>query len=203
MRRALLLATVLLAALAAAAAARGPNPDWPCQQALVPTLTAGMVWTGPSLEGIGDWHADPAVAALVARIAPRDVSTDAGVAAINEFVQGLGGDRDREVSRAFAGLLDETNRERGMVIDRLKELAERQRNLAALVSHLTGELDAIPANDPSRAAEREDLQQRWTFTSRAYTSLQSTMRYACEAPAALDARLGAYARALEAAVASR
>lgn len=203
MRRLLIAGALAMLPVLAAAAPRGVNPDWPCQQALVPTLTAGMMWNGPSLEGIGDWHDDPAVAALVARITPRDVPSETGVAAINDFVRDLKDAREHEVSLAFAGLLDETNRERTAVIDRIKELAERQRNLAGLISRLTAELDATPANDPSRSAERADLQQRWTFTSRTYNAVQGTMRYVCDAPAALDARLGDYARALQAALPSR
>lgn len=196
---------IALAALlwpaASLAQQRGANPDWPCQQPLVPTLSAGMLWSGPSPEGLGDWHGEPAVAALVERIAPRAVPTSDGEAAIRQFTHGLEGDRKRPIALAFAGLLDETNRQRDEVIARLKALAERQRNLANLVARLTTELDQAPAPaDPQspEAAQRNELVQRWTFTSRAYNELQRTMRYACEVPGQLDARLGAYARALEA-----
>jgi hypothetical protein len=186
---------------ASVAAPRGADPDWPCQQALVPTLSAGMLWSGPSPDDFGDWHGDPAVASLVGRIAPREVPTAEGEAAIQQFTHGLKGDRKRPIALAFAGLLDETNRQRSEVIQRIKSLAERQRNLANLVARLTTELDQTPAPADStspEAAQRTDLVQRWTFTSRAYNELQRTMRYACEVPGQLDARLGAYARALEA-----
>jgi hypothetical protein len=194
-----------LAALASPAASgaepSGADPDWPCQQALVPTLSAGMVWSGPSPDGFGDWHGEPAVAALVQRIAPREVPTADGEAAIQQFTHDVEGDRKRLITLAFAGLLDETNRQRSEVIQRIKLLAERQRNLASLVARLTTELDQTPAPADSaspEAAQRTDLLQRWTFTSRAYNELQRTMRYACEVPSQLDARLGVYARALEA-----
>lgn len=198
MRRALLLAAlaILLPAIAAAAP-RTADPDWPCQQALVPTLTAAMMWNGPALDNIGDWHADPAIAALVEHLAQREVTREQGTAALGDFLHGLDGDRQRKIGLVFAGLLDETNRDRTVVIERIKDLAQRQRSLATLISQLTTELEAIPADDQTRAAERTDLQQRWTFTSRSYAELQSTMRYACDVPATLDARLGAYARQLQ------
>jgi hypothetical protein len=41
------------------------------------------------------------------------------------------------------------------------------------------------------------LQQRYNFTALNFEEIQRTIRYACEAPVALDARLGAWARALE------
>ena len=180
---------------------RNPDSDWPCQQTLVPTLTAPMVWSGPSPEGLGDWHGEPGVAGLVGRIAPRAVPTAEGETAIQQFMRDVEGDRKRLITLAFAGLLDETNRQRSEVIQRIKALAERQRNLANLVARLTTELDQTPApaNPASPdAAPRADLAQRLTFSSRAYNELQRTMRYACDVPGQLDARLGAYARALAA-----
>ena len=202
--RMLLCALACLAPMAAGAAPRNANPDWPCQQALVPEIAPAMIWAGPSIDGIGDWHKQPDVAALVDRAAPRSVSREQGEAAIDDFTKGLSGDRNHLITLAFAGLLDETNRERGEVIERIKELAQRQRSLADIIARLTAQLDAAPAPKPGEALspERAELTERWTFTQRSYTSLQQTMRYACEVPGQLDARLGAYARALQAALSS-
>lgn len=202
MKRAAALLGVLACALplAAAAAERGGNPDWPCVQPLVPVLSAGTMWSGPSLDGIGDWHAEPAVAALVGRITPRSVSTEDGKAAIAAFTRDLSGDRKRLITLAFAGALDETNRERSDIIQRIKLLGERQRNLADLVARLTSQLDATPEKPGEASPARAELLDRWTYTSRTYNEVQRTMRYACEVPRQLDARLGAYARALEAAL---
>jgi len=188
--------------VAAAAAPRNADPDWPCQQALVPEIAAATVWAGPPIEGAGDWHAQPAVAALVERAGPREVSTSDGEAAIGDFTKTLGGNRNHLITLAFAGLLDETNRERSEVIERIKSLAQRQRSLADLIARLTTEVDAAPPDKGPPSPERTELMQRWTFSTRAYTELQSTMRYACEIPGQLDARLGAYARALQAALSS-
>jgi hypothetical protein len=41
------------------------------------------------------------------------------------------------------------------------------------------------------------LQQRHDFTARNFEEIQRTIRYACETPVELDARLGAWARALQ------
>jgi hypothetical protein len=184
---------------ATGAAPRGADPTWPCQQPLVPALSAGAMWSGPSLDGIGDWHDAPAAAALVARITPRGVPAADGTAAIVDFTAHLEGDRTRLIALAFVGLLEESNRQRGEVIDRIKSLAERQRNLADLIAHLGAELDAMPATvEGTATAERTELSERLTFTTRAYTELQRTMRYACDVPVQIDARLGAYARALQA-----
>jgi hypothetical protein len=193
-------AAMLIGAVPACAAPWSENPDWPCQQRLVPKLAAASYWNGPALSGLGDWHADPEVADLVRRIAPRRVSTEAGLTEIAAFARGSSGDRARRLALAFRGLLEESDRERGALIDELKEIGRRQRELAGLVAHLGVELDAIPPGATGdAAAKRIDLQQRYDFTARNFEEIQRTIRYACETPVALDARLGAWARALESA----
>ena len=177
---------------------RAEDPDWPCQQRLVPKLTAAAYWSGPPLEGLGDWRADPAVADLVRRLAPRRVSTPEGLSEIAAVVRSVSNDRPRRLALVFRGLLEETDRERAGLIEELKEIGQRQHKLADLVARLASELNAIPPDAPGEAAaKRIDLQQRHDFTSRNFEEIQRTIRYACETPVALDARLGAWARALQ------
>ena len=192
----------LFAALAwSAASLAAPLPqgaDWPCQQRLVPELAAATYWNGRMPGNLGDWRADAAVAELVRRIAPRRITTEKGLAEIAGFAGNLSGDRRRRLALAFQGLLDESNRERAHLIEELEEIGRGQRELADLVVRLTTELESIPPDATGEAAaRRDDLQQRHDFTARHFEEIQRTIRYACETPVALDARLGAWARALQ------
>jgi hypothetical protein len=190
---------MLTVALLAAAAPRSEDPDWPCQQRLVPRLTAAAYWSGP-LDTEGDWQADPEIAALVRRLAPRHVSTETGLAEIEAFAKKATVDRPRRLALVFRGLLEETDRERAGLISQLTQMGRRQRELAELVGRLADELRSVPPDATGEAAEkRVDLQQRHDFTARNFAEIQRTIRYACEAPVELDARLGAWARALQAA----
>ena len=190
--------TLAAAGNARSAPLRSENPDWPCQQRLVQKLTAAAYWSGPALEGLGDWRADPAVADLVRRLAPRRVSTQEGLSEIAAFVRTVSNDRPRRLALVFRGLLEETDRERSGLIEELKEIGRRQRELADLVARLATELNAIPPGARGEtAAKRIDLQQRHDFTARNFEEIQRTIRYACETPIQLDARLGAWARALQ------
>ena len=193
------LGLALVAAVnARAAPPRAEDPDWPCQQRLVPKLTAAAYWSGPALEGVGDWRADPEIADLVRRLAPRRVSTQEGLLEIAAFVRTVSDDRPRRLALAFRGLLEETDRERVGLIEELKEIGRRQRELADLVARFASELNALPSDAQGEAAaKRTDLQQRHDFTARNFEEIQRTIRYACETPVELDARLGAWARELQ------
>jgi len=195
-----LLALADAACFAAPAPRRGGDADWPCQQRLMPVIGSGALWSGPPLDSVGDWRGEPTVAGLVGRIAPRNVSTEAGVAAIGTFADELppAADRPRLMTLVFAGLLDETNRERTEIIARLKDLGRRQHELADIASRAGEALRGIPADATGDdAARRTDLEQRFAFVTQAFENTQRTMRYACEAPVRLEARLGRYAQAVK------
>lgn len=197
---AILACLAIVAATSRGLAAPRDDADWPCQQRLMPTIGAGSLWTGPALDSAGDWTAEPRVAELVARISPRNVSAEDGVAAIGAFAESLGSDQEKQrlLTLAFAGLLAETNQERGDLIARLKDLGRRQHELADIASHAAEELRSVPADATGEnAAKRADLQQRFTFVTQAFENTQHTMRYACEAPVRLEARLGRYAQAIQ------
>lgn len=194
-----ILACLTMAASPALAAPRD-DADWPCQQRLMPTLGAGSLWTGPALDSAGDWTAEPRVAELVAQIAPRNISAENGVAAISAFADSLAaGDKRRLLTLTFAGVLAETNQERSDLIARLKDLGRRQHELADIASRASEELRSLPAAGAAGddAAKRVDLEQRVVFVTQAFENTQRTMRYACEAPVRLEARLGRYAQAIQ------
>ena len=187
--------------LAAAARAAGPpqDPDWPCVQRLVPEIAAESVWSGPALPGNADWRADPALSALVAAVTPRAVDAATGVAKINAFLDALPKEqRAAEIPEAFLGILAGTNEQRQDVIARIKGLNRRQRDLAHMVVGVTDELAALPTDATgAEADQRAEMVQRQAYELREFQETQRTMRYACEAPVQLEARLGAYARALQ------
>ena len=186
---------VVLAAVALGAVGPAPaDPDWPCVQRLVPTLTAGTIWAGH--EAGGDWRTDPRVATVVNQAAPRSRRLPDAVAALDAFAATIpSAERPAVLSQVFAGLVDETNRQRGDVIESLRGTARRQRSLTEITSGITAELRALPADAP--AARREEVVQRRTFLIREYEEIERTIRYACEVPGALEARLGSFAQALQ------
>jgi hypothetical protein len=172
--------------------AAGPA-DWPCVQRLVPQLTAATLWGGP--EAVGDWRADARIAALVADVAPRQRPVEEGVARLERFAAALPEPgRANALALVFAGLVDATNAERTRVVENLRGLARRQRDLTGTVARVTAELRALPPDAP--AAQREEVAGRRAFLIRDYEEVERTLRYACEVPGQMEARLGRFAQAL-------
>lgn len=185
----------LLQSAAANAAPYGTDPDWPCQSRLVQTLSPGTMWSGPSLDGLPDWHKEPAVQALVIQISPRSFKVEDGEAAIDDFAKEAGANKAKLLPLVFAGLFDTIGQDRTTIIQRIKDFAKRQRNISAHIAEMSAAIDKLPADTPD--AKREELNQQRLFATREFDNAERTVRYACEIPTELEARLGSYARAIQ------
>jgi len=192
--RALLL--LLLTGTAAAAAAPASS-DWPCAQRLVPVLSAATYWPGPLPDSAGAWRDDSGVVAAVEAASPRSVAEADGTQSLRRFLEAVPRDKRQGAAELlFAGLLEEANRERAAVIARIEEIARRQREVAAIIARVEGELNALPSD--ADQAKRDEVVQRRAMLIRQFEATRRTTRYQCEVPVAIEARLGAYARALQA-----
>jgi hypothetical protein len=182
-----------LPAMSARAAPPVADPDWPCRQRLVPALTAATFWSGPPLPADVDWQADPRIAKEVEAVASRDVPVDDATADLTRFVDTVApGERAALLPAVFIGLVAETNRQRGDVITHIKDLARRQRGIGDVIARITAELNGAPP-DPS-----SEIGQRRALVIRSFEETERTMRYACEVPVELEARIGSFARILAA-----
>jgi hypothetical protein len=76
-------------------------------------------------------------------------------------------------------------------VDRLRALTRRQREISQIIESI-----AIPSAiaDP---ATRDEVAQRRDFLMRQFQETERTVRYACEVPVQLEARLGAFGRVLD------
>jgi hypothetical protein len=196
-RRNMLTTTVLVSVLIALpeSGSAGSDPDWPCAQPLVPSLTIGTFWNTASSPPRSNWRTDLRIAALVASITPRDAPVSEALARLSSFAESVAvGERASVFTMTFQGLVDESNTERDRLIVRIKELAHRQRRLSQAATEIAAELRDAQPDDPGTA----DLVQRHDVVVRSFQEVQRTIRYTCEAPANLEARLGRFARVLEA-----
>jgi hypothetical protein len=196
-------AAVLLLAIAlgaAAQAAESTDPNWPCIQRKIPSLSAGMMWAGPAVdESDESWRADKDVADLVAAVAPRRVSLDDANAAIDRYAARLGADKDRRLTLVFTGLLQTINAERSEILAGIERYARKQATLADKVKARTRELSALRQKQALSDAEREkmdSLEEQLVWDTRVFDERTRSLRYVCESPVMLEQRLFALARQL-------
>jgi hypothetical protein len=192
-KSATLLAALLLAAPPLHAQPAPPDPDWPCAQTLVPKLTAGAYWDGKIQPNPG-WRDDEKIFPLVTDIVDRDTPDSDAMAKLNAYVDTIPLDqRAATLPTLFSAIVDQTNDERALLIQRIKQLGLRQRRMGDVVAKISTDAGQASSTDPNQ----KDLAGERDFDIRAFQETQHTMRYACEAPVAMERRLGAFARDLQ------
>jgi hypothetical protein len=186
---------LILAAWSGLATAQipGQNPNWPCAQRLVETLEPGSYWNGPPVPANTNWRDDEKLFSLVNDIVDRDTTDAEALAKLAAYADSIPpAQRQKAYPFLFGALVDQTNDERSVLIQRIEQLGHRQREMGDTIAKISNEVDADAPADPARA----DLVGKRDFDIRVYRETEFTMRYACEAPANMERRLGAFARAL-------
>ncbi|MFI5013515.1 MAG: hypothetical protein ACHQAY_14325 [Hyphomicrobiales bacterium] len=175
------------------------DPDWPCQQIRVPTISLPAVWSGPSLDGFTDqWSADPNVADLVAKLAARRTPLDEAQKLIDTFSEGAGASKNARLLLVFAGVFDGLNRQRDEVMSGLGRAARRQSEFATQIraeNHDFLDLRDKPDTDP---AKLKDLGDKLDWDLRIFEDRRRSIGFACEVPVLIEQRLFAIARMIEA-----
>ncbi len=185
-----------------AMAAGTDDPDWPCVQRLMPELSAGAVWAGPSIENaVKLWRDKPAVQSLVARIAARRTPVEEGVGAIEAFAKTLGVGKDATLTLVFAGLFATIDAERSLIIAGIKRYAKRQRRLADRIRDLGAGLKGIPRGEPAVGPDESDtrraeLYRQWTWATRIFDERERSLNALCDQPVLLERRLFMLSRAI-------
>src|SRR4029453_18588362 len=105
------MAVAIELALRGMALAADPRfPDWPCSQVKVPEISVAAVWTGPSIDDVGNaWEEDATIRELVARLAARRTPLDDAQKAISDLVTGAEAERQKKATLIFAGLFQTLN----------------------------------------------------------------------------------------------
>lgn len=205
MIRPVLLATASLLAAGAAIAQPKADPDWPCPQRKVPTLGYGSFWTGPDLIAAGAWGDDRAAAQLARKIASR--RTD--LSEVDELLEGFTKDitdkyeRDKRLTRVFAGAFEIINGERDTVVNGIVGYAQGQRRLAERIrdeADKIGETREGPEQDTTKTSTKAgtDLETSFTWDRRIFEERSRSVGYVCEVPTLLEQRVGEIARRIQA-----
>ena len=190
-----------------AAAQPRPDPDWPCVQRKVPTLSPGTVWTGPDIEAAGPWGDDFEAAALAQKIASRrtdlkdvDGLLDAYLAKLDEAKDP---DKAKHLTHVFAGVFEVVNNERSRVMSGITRYAQGQRRMAerirAEADQISQTKDAPSAQDARDIPkDQSEIETKFNWDRRIFQERSQSLTYVCEVPTLLEQRLGEIARKIQA-----
>jgi hypothetical protein len=200
MKHALHVAVLLLGCLDAARAAAGQS-DWPCRQVKVPSVAVASVWTGPSIEEAQKrWRDDRELADLVARISARRTPMEEAQRLVEDFAKAAGDKRKERLTLLFAGVYDRLESERREVLDGLDRYGAKQKALAERLREETQQMRAEQDKTPPDAQKVKEASEALQWDMRVFDERRRALFYVCETPALIEQRLGALARAIEAAI---
>jgi hypothetical protein len=185
---------LLVTAAAAAAQAAGPpkaDPNWPCRQSKVIEFPLASVWDGPPLEAAASGRDAPEVAELAAQMSQRRVPLDEVKGRIAKL--GGGAEGKQKLTQAFAAAFDDLVRQRSEIIAGLDRFGRRQREMAERIR---------AENEASHKDAEPDTQalQKLEWDLRVFDDRRRTASYVCEAPQAIETRIGEIVKLVRAAL---
>jgi len=197
-------ALALIAALSLALAgsrclaADAANPDWPCVQRKIATLTSAQMWDGPPVDGLTQWRDNEEIGKLIAILSSRRVPVKQAAAAIETFAAAQPQDkRDGTLKLLFAGLLSTVNNDRAIVMSGIERFQKRQRARAAEIERQGAAIRQLrekAASDEKARAELAGAEDRYNWDVRVFTERQQSLPLACEIPVLIEQRLFELAR---------
>jgi hypothetical protein len=178
------------------------NPDWPCVQRKVATLTAAQMWDGGDVEDLAQWRGNEQIGKLVAVLASRRVPLEEAAAAIGRYADAQPQDkRDDALKLLFAALLAAVNSDRAVVMSGIERFQQRQKARAANIERQGTALHQLKeraASDDKARAELAAAEERYNWDVRVFTERQQSLPLACEVPALIEQRLFALGREIRA-----
>jgi hypothetical protein len=176
-----------------AVAADAGNPEWPCVQRKVATLTSLQMWDGPAVDDLTQWRDNEEIRKLIAVLANRRVPIEEAAADIERFSSAQQQDqRDNGLKLLFAGLLSIINNDRAVVMSGIERFQQRQKARAAEIERqgaVIRQLKERVASDDKARAELAIAEERYNWDVRVFSERQQSLPLACEVPVLIEQRL--------------
>ena len=190
-------ATTLVFCIGAAAPAAGQplDPDWPCIQRKVMTLTSAQIWDGPPTEDLKGWEDDEEIKNLTDVLESRRVPLEDAEKTIKAFAEKQPSDqRDQKLTLLFASLLAKINKDRQFVLNQIVKYQKRQKARALELERQGRELEkkkqAIPAQEQmDTMLVLTPEQEKYQWDARIFREREQNLTMACEIPVLIEQRV--------------
>ncbi len=179
------------------------NPDWPCVQRKVLTLTASQIWDGPAISEQMPWRKSGEIYKLVTFLMSRRVPIEEAEKAIEKFAAAQPKDKkDEQLTLLFAGFLDQTNARRSKIIKGIEKINLRQRARAEELEKkgvaLSKMEERLEAGEKGLEKKIEEAQKAYDWDARIFKERQENIPLACEIPVLIEQRAFAISQAIRA-----
>ncbi|MEQ8823610.1 MAG: hypothetical protein RIC14_04465 [Filomicrobium sp.] len=177
------------------------NPNWPCVQRKVETLTSAQIWDGPPVDEIKNWWEDREIGKLARYVITRRVSMEEVEQAIEKFANTIpeGKERDKKLTILFAGVLDETNTVRKRIMNSIELFQSRQLARAAELEREGTQLAELHKKRQAGtdvSAELAKAQKEYDWNARIFKEREEAVPVACEIPVDIEQRAFAVGRTI-------
>ncbi len=194
--------------------------DWPCVQRRTGTISAAAIWSGPDPAQAGAWGDDSEAAALAQKLASRRTPIEDLDGLLDDFAAKARTDKDKRLTRVFAGVLEIVNKERDRILSGISRYARGQKSLAEKVrAEGNAVADAQEAQEKqdqgqqdqekqekqtqdmkegkSLLQRREEAESSLKWDKRIFDERTRSLSYVCEAPVLLERRVFDIARRIQ------
>ncbi|MBC7736575.1 MAG: hypothetical protein H7245_04955 [Candidatus Saccharibacteria bacterium] len=174
------------------AAAGAADPDWPCIQAKVVTLSAGLMWPAPVTVA----PLSSAAQDLVEVLALRRVDLQAAEDHVHKFVASEQNVDAQVLGNVFIGVFERLAGDRNRLMAGIARYAKSQTALAARIDGEHSEMDQLLAVEAPHFDRVDKLEEQIDWDERIYHDRARSLTYVCETPVLLEKRAYAIAQML-------
>ncbi len=175
--------------------------DWPCKAAYAEKFMPEDIWGGRLPASLPDpWNTDAGVRDVVAFAANPENTPKQGGAEIQAFADRLGSDRRAALLGVFAGLLEEFDTQREIVIEGVRDSIVRAKIIRELVEKNEAALAALPADaGPEVEQQRKGHEEARFWNARNMDDALDGARFLCRRYGYLEEKLRRLSAAIHAA----
>jgi hypothetical protein len=177
-------------------AAGSHDPDWPCIQRRVDTLSAAVMWPHPPENQATAPVLSPEAARLAELLALRRLTLDEAESAVNAAPDLTKDD----YTAIFSDVFDRLNQRRVEVMGGITRYARNQARMAQEVEALRGEIASLSKAESPDFDRIDQLEEDLDWRARVFDDRRRSLTYACETPVLLEKRLYSLAQILAARV---
>ncbi|WP_083781526.1 hypothetical protein [Roseovarius sp. 217] len=197
MRAAFTALTIVFTGISPIYAAGLNDPDWPCIQRRVDTLSAAVMWPHPPENQAETGTLSPEAARLAELLALRRLSLEEAESAVDATA-----DLTKEDYTAiFSDVFDRLNQRRVEVMGGITRYARNQARMAQEIDALRSEIATLSKAETPDFDRIDQLEEDLDWRARVFDDRRRSLTYACEAPVLLEKRLYSLAQILAARVA--